>query len=55
MTGVSGATQITAGESHTCAVVAGGAVKCWGNNSNGQLGDGTNTTRYTAVDVLSIP
>ncbi|MBM3663355.1 MAG: hypothetical protein FJW94_10830 [Actinobacteria bacterium] len=33
-----GATQITAGSSHTCVLVAGGQARCWGNNGFGQLG-----------------
>jgi alpha-tubulin suppressor-like RCC1 family protein len=49
---LSGVTQIAAGFNQSCAVVAGGAVKCWGNNSYGQLGDGTNTDSPVAVDVL---
>lgn len=36
-----GATQLTAGGSHACAVVAGGEVRCWGSGYYGQLGDGT--------------
>ena len=35
-------------ETHGCAVV-GNALKCWGDNSAGQLGDGTRTDSLTGV------
>lgn len=41
---------LAAGEDHACAVVAGGTVKCWGLNNNGQVGNGSN-----AVGVVSRP
>jgi len=36
---------------HTCAIVSNGRAKCWGSNENGQIGDGTNTDRWTPVFV----
>ncbi len=34
------ATAITAGASHTCAILDNGAVRCWGNGVSGRLGYG---------------
>ena len=35
------ATRISAGRTHTCAVLTSGAVRCWGNGLNGRLGLGS--------------
>ncbi len=45
------AVAVSAGESHTCAIIDNGTVWCWGLNENGQLGDGTNANRTTPTNV----
>ncbi len=48
----SGITAIAVGGSHTCALTKQRGLKCWGNNSNGQLGNGSLTNSPTPVAVV---
>jgi alpha-tubulin suppressor-like RCC1 family protein len=43
------ATKVAAGLWHTCALMATGKVRCWGNNEYGQLGYGINTGSYASI------
>jgi alpha-tubulin suppressor-like RCC1 family protein len=48
---LSGLTGLAPGAGFGCAVVAGGGVRCWGNNAFGQLGDGTQSGHKTPMAV----
>jgi hypothetical protein len=48
---ISGVAQLASGSNHACALMATGAVKCWGDNSAGQLGDGTVAAHKSPRDV----
>jgi Regulator of chromosome condensation (RCC1) repeat/Bacterial Ig-like domain (group 2) len=53
--GISTATAIATGYVHSCALLAGGSVQCWGNNTYGQLGNGTSAISTTPQSVSGAP
>lgn len=42
---------VTGGGSYTCVIHSPGTLKCWGENTYGQLGDGTTTARTSPTAV----
>lgn len=51
----SGVLGLALGESHACALMLDGTVRCWGKNDVGQLGDGTTANRLVPVKVKQLP
>jgi alpha-tubulin suppressor-like RCC1 family protein len=45
--------QVATGWGHSCGIALDDGVYCWGANSSGQLGDGTETDRATPTRVAS--
>ncbi|MBI4492930.1 MAG: IPT/TIG domain-containing protein, partial [Chloroflexi bacterium] len=54
VSGLSGASAIAAGASHSLALKSDGTVWAWGYNGYGQLGDGTTTGHATPVQVSGL-
>jgi hypothetical protein len=50
----SGVAAISAGWDHTCALLNTGGVVCWGNNSHGEIGNGSHTDALKPVAVSGL-
>ncbi len=52
--GVTGAKALAAGQEFTCALLVTGTVRCWGEGSLGQLGNGSSAGSNVPVDVTGL-
>jgi alpha-tubulin suppressor-like RCC1 family protein len=52
--GLTGATSLSVGYQHVCAIVAGGGVRCWGDGRSGELGNGSTSAAATFVPVSGL-
>ena len=53
--GLGGIVQVSVADGFACALSTTGAVRCWGSNRYGQLGNGTTTDSLTPVTVAGLP
>ena len=49
--GLTGVTAIAAGSNHSLAIKTGGSVWAWGQNANGQVGDGTTVQKLVPTQI----
>ena len=54
VSGLTNAVAVAAGGVHTCALLADGTVRCWGDNLHGQLGDGFTVNRLAPIAVSGL-
>jgi alpha-tubulin suppressor-like RCC1 family protein len=54
VSGLTGATAVALQGDHACALLLDGTVQCWGDNGNGQLGNGSTTDSTTPVPVSGV-
>ena len=53
VSGLSGVTAVSGGATHSLALLSSGTVMAWGNNGNGQLGNGTTASSDVPVAVCA--
>lgn len=51
---LAGAITGASGNHHNCVILGDGTLRCWGRNSDGQLGDGSTTRRTSAVEIPTL-
>jgi len=54
VSGLTEATKISGGGSFACAALSEGGADCWGDNEEGQLGDGTTKNSLTPTRVEAL-
>lgn len=51
--GLTDVVELASGDNHSCALIEGGTVRCWGRGDLGQLGNGT-VNRAAPLDVIDL-